>query len=112
MESKVGIWPTGEPGLWCLVGELNWVKEDNNLIVIEDGFITDLASIPSWLQWLVNPYDPLTAPASVLHDWMLDNKMDQKMAAKEFYRRLIFDKFPVWKAKLYYAAVFMFIRSK
>ncbi|RUP39335.1 MAG: DUF1353 domain-containing protein [Acinetobacter sp.] len=110
--SVVGIWPTGEPNLWCVVGELEWKTEDGETIIIEDGFITDLASIPFWLQWLVNPFDPLTAPASVLHDWMLDKKMDQKKAAKEFYRRLLFDKFPRWKAMLYYAAVYVFIRTK
>ena len=112
MEKSVGIWPTGEPNLWCVVGELEWTKENGEIIIIPDGFVTDLASIPFWLHWLVNPFDPLTAPAAIIHDWMLDRKMDQKVAAKEFYRRLIHDNFPVWKAKIYYFAVYLFIRSK
>lgn len=33
------------------------------------GFRTDLASVPSWAQWLI-PHNGPYAPAAVVHDWL------------------------------------------
>lgn len=106
----VGIWPSGD-GRWVLVGELRWhlgYPGSPDVLRVPDGFVTDLASIPRWLHWLVNPFDPATCPAAIIHDYLLEQGFEQRMAAGEFYRRLTFDGFPLWKRKLFYFAVLAF----
>lgn len=102
-----GIWPTGI-GRWVTVGELpcELGKPGSGLfITVPDGFVTDLASIPRWLHWLVNPFDPATAPAAIVHDYLLDQKFEQRVAAGEFYRRLRADGFAPWRCRAYFLAV-------
>ena len=48
----------------------DWIitLENGLMIIIPKGFITDGASIPSWLWWLISPFGPLLEGAS-LHDF-------------------------------------------
>lgn len=94
--------------LWCTVGKHRWelFKEGSGIwMEVPEGFITDLASIPRWAQWLVNPFDPQTCGPAVEHDWALSLRYEQRPAAGEFYRRLRMVGFPRWKCVGFFFAV-------
>jgi hypothetical protein len=110
----VGIWPiTAVDGRWqwVLVGapltrELGKAGSGFFLIV-PDGFVSDLVTRPKsrLIAWLIDANDPQTARAAIVHDALLAQHFEQRMAAGEFYRVLVEDGVPVWKAILYFAAV-------
>ena len=105
--SNVGIWPTGD-GRWTLVGNIVWhVGKTGSgfVLTVHDGFTTDLASIPHWAQWLLNPYAPDTTPAALVHDALLDQGVEYRVAAGEFYRVMTICKVPFWKRFIFYMAV-------
>jgi hypothetical protein len=48
----------------------DWIStlENGLRIIIPKGFVTDGASIPAWLWWLISPFGPLLE-AAILHDF-------------------------------------------
>ncbi len=50
--------------------ELTFLAKDGERYVVPKGFHTDLASIPSWLTWLIPPSGSLWDDAAILHDWL------------------------------------------
>lgn len=84
-----GLWPFRDPAtgrwLWCFVGAYEAAG-----VTIPEGFVTDLASIPRWLQWVpgLNPYAPDTAIPAVVHDLLLALGTEQRVAAGWFYAEL------------------------
>jgi uncharacterized protein DUF1353 len=74
-------------------------------VTIGDDFQTDLASVPRWLRWLINPADARYAKASVLHDYLLSRGRSPGEAAGVFHAALRADKVGRLKAFLMTAAV-------
>lgn len=58
-----------EDGRWKLDRPLSY-SDDGVAAVIEPGYITDFATVPRVIWWLVPRYGNYTA-ATVLHDWMI-----------------------------------------
>ncbi len=110
MTDPTGIWPFKDGGVWkwCLVSPLTWElgKPGSGFVLtIEEGFVSDLVTIPFWLHWLIDPNDPATARASIIHDALLAQGFEQRVSAGEFYRVLVDDGYPLWRARMFYAAV-------
>lgn len=79
-------------------------------VTIPAGFETDLASIPWWGRWLINPEDPEAARSAVLHDFLLDPAQGfgpehQQLAVSQFYEAMKFDGVALWHRLLMAAAV-------
>lgn len=55
---------------WMLTAPLIWTGTKGDTFTVPIGFITDFATVPRFLRWLVLPYGPYTR-AAVLHDWLL-----------------------------------------
>lgn len=107
-----GFYPLPEAGgavwRWVTVGDIRFEHGRGGsgfVDTIEGGWPTDMASIPRWLAWLVNPFDPQTARAAAIHDWMLAKGYEQRVAAGEFYRQLALDNVRLRKRIAYYLAV-------
>src|SRR3954470_12268074 len=49
---------------------LVWTGTKGDTFVVPTGFVTDFATVPRFLHWLVSPYGAYTR-AAVLHDWLL-----------------------------------------
>jgi hypothetical protein len=107
MLSNAGLWPTGEPNQWALVGDLTWElgRPGGEVLTIPDGFVTDLATIPGWAQALFNPFSPDTAPAALIHDALLSLGYEQRVAAGEFYHVMTACGVKRWKRILLYLSV-------
>lgn len=55
---------------WRLLAPLVWSGTKGDTFVVPIGFVTDFATVPRFLHWLVSPYGAYTR-AAVLHDWLL-----------------------------------------
>jgi hypothetical protein len=55
---------------WSLTAPLIWTGTKGDTFTVPVGFVTDFATIPRFLHWLVSPYGAYTR-AAVLHDWLL-----------------------------------------
>lgn len=55
---------------WALTAPLVWTGTQGDTFVVPTGFVTDFATVPRFLHWLVSPYGAYTR-AAVLHDWLL-----------------------------------------
>lgn len=55
---------------WTLLAPLIWTGTQGDTFTVPIGFVTDFATIPRFLHWLVSPYGAYTR-AAVLHDWLL-----------------------------------------
>lgn len=58
------------PTTWRVIAPLIWTGETDTFTV-PVGFVTDFATVPRFLHWLVLPYGAYTR-AAVLHDWLLN----------------------------------------
>lgn len=55
---------------WRLTSPLIWTGTQGDTFIVPLGFVTDFATVPRFLHWLVLPYGAYTR-AAVLHDWLL-----------------------------------------
>jgi hypothetical protein len=60
---------------WALIDPLVWTGTQGDVIWVPRGFVTDFASVPRFLHWLVLPYGPYTR-AAVLHDYLIDERIN------------------------------------
>lgn len=105
---RPGLWPiwVGEgdakTALWVVVGGFHIADT-----FCPDGFVTDLASIPAWLRWLLNPYAPDTAVPAAAHDWLLQCGYEERLAAAYFYVAMKDWGVPRWKRIAYFLGVIL-----
>lgn len=60
---------------WALTEPLTWTGSQHDTFVVEAGFVTDFATVPRFLHWLVLPYGAYTR-AAVLHDWLIETRIN------------------------------------
>jgi len=75
-------------------------------ITVPKSTITDLASVPRLLWWIIPPFGRYSQ-AAVIHDYLCVNSniCDRKTADEIFYDLMIKYKTYKWKAKLMYCGV-------
>jgi len=74
-------------------------------IVIPRGFVTDLASIPRFLWWVIAPFE-LSITAPIVHDWCYRKALCSKGAADQiFHWNMIDEKVAVWRRNIAYYGV-------
>lgn len=64
------------PGRWILFNDLEYVGETETWTV-PAGYVTDFASVPRALIWLVRPYGAYTR-AAVLHDYLITDEIPRR----------------------------------
>ncbi len=91
-----------------LMSRLNYYigrKKANLRIVVPKGFMTDFASIPWVVQWLVRKHGPHNGPA-VLHDWLYQtHKVGFWLANAIMYDAMVEARVVYWRRALIYFAV-------
>lgn len=69
---------------WEVYTDFVYITKAGIEIVVEKGFKTDLASIPSLLKWIYPKCRLDYATAAVVHDWLLVQKMGREYADSVF----------------------------
>ena len=64
---------TNHPEEWVLFQPLKYVTESGMKLIVPDGFVTDLASIPRIL-YSVIPVNGLHRSAAILHDYLYESQ--------------------------------------
>ena len=59
----------GDSGQWVLEHKLTYVTESGEVIEVPAGFVTDLASIPRMLHWMI-PVNGRHRSAAIVHDYL------------------------------------------
>lgn len=100
------------PGYWIVRAPLIWSDGFFGRLVVAEGFLTDLASVPAALCAFsgLNPTGLSRRPA-VVHDWLYNDVASKRTRAfaDEFLRRsLIAEGMSVTLAGTYYEAVRLF----
>jgi hypothetical protein len=95
------------PGRWQLTSDLIFDGAREQFRV-PAGFVTDFASVPRLLWWLVPPFGEHTRSA-VLHDWLYHAKVvDRRDADGLFLRCMRMESVPAWRRFAMHAAVRIF----
>ncbi len=69
---------------WCLVSPLTWElgKPGSGFVLtIEEGFVSDLVTIPFWLHWLIDPTIRPRPARPSSHDALLAQGFEQRVSA-------------------------------
>ena len=81
------------------------IRKPYTLWCVPNGFVTDFASIPKWLHWLMPPIGRY-GKAAVIHDYLYVNAIESKEYADNiFYDAMLVLKVSKWKAKIMYLGV-------
>lgn len=97
------LWKTHRP-LTYYVGQI----EDNDVIVVPEGFITDFASVPQFA-WIMIPPDGEYTAAAVVHDYLYSTQTrTRKQSDDIFLEAMEVLKVVFWKRILMYWAVRLF----
>jgi len=107
---------------WELHEDLIW-EDEKIKVVVRKGFIFDFASVPRIFWNIFSPNGGRYDRASCLHDWLYEKKcvrvkhmiknklkyvptfIERKEADEIFYKAMLADGTPKWKAKIFYWAV-------
>ena len=88
-------------GLYRLCKPLVYLSADDTTYVIEKGFITDLATIPESLHFILPP-DGDYEESAVLHDWLLKSGFSRSRASSLFFESMISDNVVLHEAVILY----------
>lgn len=92
---------------WILTEDLIYMTRGGETITVDQGFETDLASVPR-LFWNIFPPAGIYLEAAVVHDYMYEGKYEvkDKKTADRIFREAMADlKVPKWKRWVLWAAV-------
>lgn len=93
---------------WQLVEDLVYKGQDQ-LFTIPAGYVTDFATVPPFMRWLVETYGPYTR-AAIVHDWLISEEIPARRVtsrdADGIFRRIMREEgTPMFKRWIMWAAV-------
>lgn len=68
------------PGEFVLINQFGYKTESGETIWAPRGFITDFASIPRMLHWMISP-NGVSRKAAVIHDWLYCSQINTRSHA-------------------------------
>lgn len=93
---------------WRLSNQLQFEPDGLMPIIVPEGFVTDLASVPRLFWNILPPFGEYTE-AAIVHDWLYRNNFfDRETCDKVLLQGMIACEVPPWKITVIYRAVRMF----
>jgi len=77
-----------KPDEWIVLASFAYTSRAGRRIVVPEGFVTDLASIPVLLRSLFDRADASRQPA-VLHDWLYCSQLTSRAEADRLFREAL-----------------------
>lgn len=105
------LMPVPQTGKYCVIRPLSYhigFLGSELVVTVPEGFLTDLASVPRALWFLVPPHSPDYAAAAVLHDYLYEWKegmFTRVVADGIFYEAMRVLGVAKWRAIIMYLAV-------
>jgi hypothetical protein len=97
--------PFADGNYWYMLQDLEWLSADTHTVVIPIGFVTDFASIPRPIWWLLPKWGKYGLPG-VLHDYLYWSQHVNRKTADGYLREAMADlKVPMWQKQVIWAAV-------
>lgn len=93
----------GGSGRWRLVEHLTYYSDGFGMVVVPEGFETDLASVPRFAYYGL--FGNTAHKAAVVHDWLLQEGEPRELADREFLSAMRASGVPPWRRWVMYAAV-------
>lgn len=93
----------GGSGRWRLTEPLTYYSDGFGMVVVPEGFETDMDSAPRWA--IYGLYGNVAHKASVVHDWLLQEGQPRNAADKEFLAAMKASGVPPWRRWPRYLAV-------
>ena len=98
----------GASDLWRFGASLVW-EDSAGQLVVPKGFITDLASIPHWLDWMPDlDRTGLSRRPAALHDWLYATQKPKAYCDDILHQALLAEGMDPIGAKEFYDAVHIF----
>ena len=107
INGELNISPTSNTRKWKTNKEVTYTTDSGELILVPAGFVTDGASIPRALWWIVgHPYMGNYARAALVKDYLyVTAKLTKKEADLIFLDIMTIDGVKKWRRKVMYQAV-------
>ncbi len=115
--SRLVVTETDNPREWELVEPLAYSSDSLGELEVHVGFVTDFASIPQPMWWLIAPSGRHTR-AAVLHDWLYahrpivtrrraggTSRVTRSESDREFHRAMYATGVPRWRCLVMHVAV-------
>lgn len=93
----------GGSGRWRLTEPLVYYSDGFGMVVVPEGFETDLASVPRFAYYAL--FGNVAHKAAVVHDWLIEECATREAADKEFMAAMPATGVPPWRRWPMYAAV-------
>lgn len=93
----------GGSGRWRLTEPLTYYSDGFGMVIVSEGFETDLASVPRWLYYGL--FGNTAHKAAVVHDWLLFEGENREACDREFLAAMRASGVPPWRRWVMYAAV-------
>ncbi len=93
----------GGGGRWRVIEPLTYYSDGFGMVVVDDGFETDLASVPRWAYYGL--FGNVAHKAAVVHDWLIAEGHPREAADKEFLAAMRASGVPAWRRWPMYWAV-------
>jgi len=106
--NELKVKPTEDGKMWILLEDFEYYLGDLDSgvsIKVPAGFVTDFASVPQFLWWILPPFGKYTKPA-VLHDYLYrKTKFNREICDGIFLEAMEVMNVPVWQRLLLYLGV-------
>lgn len=111
--SPLVVTPMPDGRKWRLVRSFTYhvgSLQSKTKVIVKAGFITDFASVPSQMWWLLPPWGKY-GKAAIIHDYLYQNHLFTRGIADHiFFEAMGVLKVPTWKRLLMFWAVRIFGR--
>ena len=91
---------------WKLLADLSYKTNSGQIITAPKNFLTDFASVPRFLHWLLRPNGDYKAAAAI-HDWLYQNKTEltRQQSDQIFLEAMVSLRIADWKKVLLFSSV-------
>lgn len=102
---------SGKIDWWEVTEDCEVIHITGQIFIIPAGYYSDFASVPR-VFWSVIPPQGKSAPASIVHDYMYENQITDRLLTDFFFFRNLLQAVPEWQAVTMFSIVRAFGKKR